>query len=123
MTTPETITALRHKPGIDLRLLKLGTIVFLETNLCLYELKVLDSDCLIEISSTDDALKQPTIGRFVASIYPIDPAVRLEEWIGQNLVMEIRFRNGNYLSGPIISASLKGSDWNYEVFTGVADVS
>jgi hypothetical protein len=124
MTALETITALRHEPGIDLRLLKPGTIVFLETNLCQYELKVLNPDnCLIEISGTDEGLKQPTIGQFTASIYPLDPLVRLEGWIGRNLVMEIRFRNGNYVSGPIISAGLKGKGWDYEVFTGVPDIA
>jgi hypothetical protein len=124
MSALETITALRHEPGIDLRLLKPGTTIFLETNLCLYELKVLNPDnCLIEISGTDEGLKQPTIGQFVASIYPVDPTVRLEGWIGRNLVMEIRFRNGNYLSGPIISASLKGCGWGYDVFSGTPDVS
>lgn len=124
MTPLETISALRREPGIDLRLLKPGTIVFLETNLCLYELKVLDSNhCLIEISSNDDALKRPTTGQFVASIYPVDSKIRLDGWIGRNLVMEIRFRNGNYLSGPIISASVKGVDWSYDVFTGTPDVS
>ena len=124
MSTLEIITALRREPGIDLRLLKTGTIIFLETNLCLYELKVLNpNNGLIEISSTDEGLKQPTIGQFIASIYPVDSTVRLEGWIGRNLVMEIRFRNNNYLSGPIISAGLKGTGWRYDVFTGVPDVS
>lgn len=123
MTPLEIISALRREPGIDLRRLKPGTTIFLETNLCLYELKVLDPDhCLIEISGTDEGLKQPIIGQFVASIYPVDSKIRLDGWIGRNLVMEIRFRNGIHLSGPIISASVKGVGWNYDVFTGAADV-
>ena len=124
MTPLETIAALRREPGIDLGSLKPGTIVLLETNLCLYELKVLNPyACLVEVSSTDEGLKHSTIGQFMASIYPADPAIRLKGWIGQNLVMEIRFSNGNYLSGPIISTSLKGEGWHYDVFTGTPDVA
>jgi len=124
MTTLETIAALRREAGIDLHQMKPGTIAFLETNLCLYELKVLNPiNCIVEISGTDEALKQIVVGQFIASIYPIDPTIRLEGWIGRNLAMEIRFRNGKYVSGPIISASLKGIGWSYDVFTGIPDVS
>jgi len=115
---------LRAKPGIDLHKLKPGTILFLETNLCLYELKILNSArCLIEISGTDEGLKQLIVGQFVASIYPVDPTVRLDAWIGQNLAMEIHFKNEDYVSGPIISARVKGKGWGYDVFIGTPDVT
>ena len=100
--------------GIDLRRLAPGTSILLETDTCLFELRVLNPTLgLVEISSTDPALHQATIGQLLSSVGPNGGR---DWWIGKGLAMRIRFRNGIYTSGPVASARVVGRGWHYDVF-------
>jgi len=96
--------------GIDIQRLAPETSVLLETDTRLYELKVVNPSLgLVEISSTDAALHQVTIGQLLSS-------GSKNWWIGKGLTMRIRFRNGIYTSGPVASARVVGKGWHYDVF-------
>jgi len=100
--------------GIDLRRLAPGTSILLETDKHLYELKIVNPClALVEISSTDPALRQATIGQLLSSI---GPKGGKDFWIGKGLAMRIRFRNGIFTSGPVASARIRGNRWYYDVF-------
>ena len=96
--------------GIDIQRLAPGTSILLETDTRLFELKVMNPSLgLVEISSTDPALHQATIGQLLSS-------GTKNWWIGKGLAMRIRFRNGIYTSGPVASATVRGKGWHYDVF-------
>ena len=100
--------------GIDLRRLAPGNSILLETDARLYELKVMNPALgLVEISSTDPALHQATVGQLLSSV---GPSGSRDWWIGKGLAMRIRFRNGIYTSGPVASARVVGKGWHYDVF-------
>jgi hypothetical protein len=106
---------LRAEPGVDVRRLKVGTCLLVETVQHLYEMKVVVSGSgLVEITSTDPLLNVPTVGQFLSSQSP--PECSVEGWIGKGLLMCIRFRNGYYTSTPVLSAEVQGADWHYAVF-------
>ena len=106
---------LREQPGIDVKRLKPGTHLFVETENCIYEMKVIRADLgLLEISSSDPPLRLPTVGQHLGGRLP--PACEVEGWIGKGLLMSFRFRNGLYTSAPVISAEVKGHNWHYAVF-------
>jgi hypothetical protein len=110
---------LRAQPGIDVRRLKAGTRLLIETAQHVYEMVVIVPHAtLLEISSTDPVLRRPTVGQFLAGHYPASTDV--EGWIGRGLSMVIRFRNGCYRSGPVLSAQVKGDTWHYTVFETAA---
>ena len=100
--------------GIDMRRLAPGNSILLETDSRLYELKVVNPTLsLVEISSTDPALHQATVGQLLSSV---GPSGGRDWWIGKGLAMRIRFRNGTYTSGPVVSARVVGKGWHYDVF-------
>jgi hypothetical protein len=106
---------LRAEPGIDVRRLKTGTRILVETGQHVYEMKVVLSGAgLVEISSTDPVLRRPTVGQLVGSLGPSGGEV--EGWIGKDLFMVLRFRNGVYRSSPVLTAEVSGDDWHYAVF-------
>jgi len=91
--------------------------IFVETDNHLFEIVVVDPvKRLIEISGTDPVLKAATIGQYLCGIYALDESVRIADWIGRTLRMSIKFRNGIFLSGPVVSAGIIGPGWRYEVF-------
>jgi hypothetical protein len=105
---------LRAEPGIDVRRLKTGTRILVETGQHVYEIKVVPSGAgLVEISSTDPVLHRPTVGQFVGSV---SRSCEVEGWIGKHLFMVLRFRNGVYRSSPVLTAEVSGDDWHYAVF-------
>ncbi len=106
---------LRMEPGIDVRRLKVGTYVFVETTQHVYEMKVvLPCAGLLEVTSSDPPLHAPTVGQFLGSRCP--SACDMDGWIGKGLLMLIRFRNGHYTSAPVVSAEVEGAAWHYAVF-------
>jgi hypothetical protein len=106
---------LRQAPGIDMNRLKVGTRLMVETESAVYEMRVLHQpEALVEISSSDPQLRQPTVGQFVNSQFP--PACEVPRWIGKGLRMYLRFRNGYYLSSPVLSVEVKSDTWHYNVF-------
>ncbi len=110
------------EPGIDLRKLKSGTIILLEAEPCLYEMKVVHPvHGIVEISSSDPCLRTTTVGQVLHSVHWSSPAAPIPLWIGKGLALEIRFRNGLYRTQPVTAASVQGkreddSRWSYEVF-------
>lgn len=108
-----------NEPGIDIRKLKPGTTVFLEAELCLYEIKVVHPvHGIIEISSNDPQLRVATVGQLLHSVTQGAP---IPGWIGKGLALDIRFRNGTYRTRPVTAAEVSGrhedsSRWSYEVF-------
>jgi hypothetical protein len=102
------------EPGIDVRRLPPGTGILLETDTRLYEFKVINPSLgLVEISSTDPALHQATVGQL---LFSTGSNGGQDWWIGKGLAMRIRFRNGVYASGPVASATVRGKGWHYDVF-------
>ena len=110
------------EPGIDIRKLKPGTIILLEAEPSLYEIKVVyPVHGIVEISSSDPKLRVATIGQVLHSLHWSSPSVPIPSWIGRGLALEIRFRNGLYRTQPVTAAGVQGkredgSRWTYEVF-------
>jgi hypothetical protein len=110
------------EPGIDIRKLKLDTIILLEAAPYLYEIKVMHpAHSVAEISSSDPQLRSATVGQVLHSLHRSSPATPIPAWIGKGLPLEIRFRNGSYRTQPVTAASVQGkredgSRWSYEVF-------
>jgi hypothetical protein len=108
--------------GIDVRKLKPETIILLEAAPYLYEMRVMHpAHGIVEISSSDPALRVATVGQVLHSTHWSSPGVPIPLWIGNGLVMEIRFRNALYRTQPVTAASVSGkhddgSRWSYEVF-------
>jgi len=110
------------EPGIDIRKLKPDTIILLEAEPCLYEIKVMyPVHSIVEISSNDPQLRIATTGQLLHSAHWSSPGTPIPSWIGRGLALEIRFRNGTYRTQPVTAASVRGtredgSRWSYEVF-------
>lgn len=108
--------------GIDVRRLRVGTVIFVETETCLYELTVTNPVYgLMKVNSTDLALREMPLGQLVESRYKSGNGPSMPYWIGKGLVMEIRFSNGKYQSPVVGSVVLKGrredgTSWSYDVF-------
>lgn len=102
-------------PGINVKQLRPGTRLMVETEDAVYEMLAVRPDLgLLEITSNDPQLHKPTVGQFVSSRIP--PGANQLDWIGQGLCMTIRFRNGSYVSKPVLSAKVQGPTWHYDVF-------
>ena len=110
------------EPGIDIRKLKPGTIILLEAEPSLYEIKVVyPVHGIVEISSSDAHLRVATVGQLLHSVNWSRPGAPIPLWIGKGLALEIRFRNGLYRTQPVTAAGVQGkredgSRWTYEVF-------
>ncbi len=116
-TPEEALTALKAQPGIDLSKLAKNTKIIVETDSHLFEIKVLDpATGHVEINGTAPQLRQPTVGQYLRSIYVLDARVGIDKWIGRTMQMFLRFRNGDFLSGPVVTASVSGPGWSYDVF-------
>jgi len=105
--------------GIDLRRLTAGTAILVVAEPYLYELTITYRiRSLVTVNSNDPALRGSPQGQVIQS--RLNDSMR-PCWIGRGLAMEIRFRNGNYVSPPVTSASVRGlrddgTAWSYEVF-------
>ena len=62
----------------------------------------------VEINGTAPQLRQPTIGQYLRGIYVLDAQVGIDKWIGRTMQMFLRFRNGDFLSGPVVWPSVQG---------------
>ncbi len=120
MDTPSTTPL--AEPGIDIRKLKPETIILLEADPYLYEIKVMyPAHSVVEISSSNLNLRTATVGQLLHSVHWSSPGAPIPSWIGKGLALEIRFRNGVYRTPPVTAAGVKGtredgSRWSYEVF-------
>jgi hypothetical protein len=108
---------LKSQPGIDIRRQKPGTQILIETDTGLYELIVVrPEESVVRVSGTDPRLHQPVVGRFHRSVYALDPKAALDGWVGKTMKMVIAFRNAPFESGVVLSASVRGTGWHYDVF-------
>lgn len=112
---PDDKAAPSDETGIDITKLRIGTTILVETeDERLFELTVKKPDSgVIEVSGTEPRLKLPTLGVLTHSF---DEKTSINFWIGKYLKMMLVFRNGNYESKLVTHASLRGEDWQYEVF-------
>jgi len=116
-TPAEALAALKKQPGIDITKQQPGTKIIVETDNLIFELKVIDpSKGLVEATSNSPVLREPTLGQYLRGVYVLDASVGIDHWIGRTMQMFIRFRNGDYLTGPAVTASLYGPGWTYDVF-------
>ncbi len=116
-TPAEALAALKKQPGIDISKQRPGTKIIVETDNLIFELKVVDpSRGLLEVTSNSPLLRRPTIGQYLRGVYVLDASVGIDHWIGRTMQMFLRFRNGYSLTGPVITASLSGPGWTYDVF-------
>lgn len=110
------------EPGIDIRKLKPETLILLEAEPYLYEMRVMyPAHGIVEINSSDPRLRVATVGQLLHSVDWSSPGVPIPSWIGKGLALEVRFRNGVYRTQPVTAASVKGNcadggRWSYEVF-------
>ena len=98
-----------------------GTTLLLEGETDLYELIMQHPEHgIAEITSTNPALRRPTVGQFMYSVRWSHPGLRLNV-IQQGWAMVLRFSNGQFQTQPIASARVRGtrsdgSHWSYDVF-------
>jgi hypothetical protein len=108
-------------PGINIKMLAKGTTLLLEGDNDLYELVVQYPEYgIVEVTSTNPALRQPTVGQFMHSAHGSHPGLKLNV-IQQGWAMILRFSNGQLQTQPIASARVRGtrpdgSHWSYDVF-------
>ena len=105
---------------IDVARLPIGATILVETDLDVMEMQLAQLDpIMVNITSTDPRLKQPTLGRLLHSI-PSGPLQQPSQVYPGQIVKGMRivfqFRNGNYESSIVRSASVSGPDWHYDVF-------
>ena len=95
------------KQHIDITKQKTDTTLFIETrDGHLFEIRVvIPEKAIIEISGTEPRLKQSVLGILAP-----------EHCIGLRLKMTIIFKNGNYVSAPVIHLTVKGPGYSYTVF-------
>ena len=116
-TPDEALAALKKQPGIDITKQRPGTKIIVETDNLIFELKVVDpAKCLVEVTSNSPLLREPTVGQYLRGVYVLDASVGIDHWIGRTMQMFLRFRNGDFLTGPAVTASASGPGWTYEVF-------
>jgi hypothetical protein len=117
----DTLTA-PVETGIDIRKLKPETVMLLEAEPYLYEIRVMyPAHGIVEINSSDPNLRVATVGQLLQSVHWSSPGAPIPFWIGKGLALEIRFRNGIYRTQPVMAAGIKGkradgSHWSYDVF-------
>ena len=100
----------KQGPGISVQRLKAGVKIMVETEKQVYEMVVVRPDLgLLQVTSTDPVLHQPTIGQFLGS-------GDIADWLSKGLCMSLRFRGGLYVSAPVLSAEVKTPTWRYVVF-------
>jgi hypothetical protein len=121
VTPEQDKAATTPSPSIFLKSLKKGTTLLLEGETDIYELTVrYPEHGIVDVSSNLPALRMGTVGQFMFSVRWSDPGTRLNS-IQQGWAMMLRFRNGEFQTQPILSASVNGkredgSRWSYDVF-------
>lgn len=120
METPTKSTAELMKefwaaPGISIPHLLAGDKVLVETTISVFELVVVAYEH-VEMSGTDYRFKRPVIGRFAQSVYDVEGTMKFPGWIGKNLRMDVEFQNATFRSTPVVSASVQGKGYRYDVF-------
>jgi hypothetical protein len=111
----EILKELRAQPGISIPHLSPGTKVLVETVHSIFEFTVVDYEH-VEVTSTDHRFHKPVVGRFIRSVYDMAGTMEFPHWIGNNLRMELEFRNAMFRSTPVVSACVIGKGYKYDVF-------
>jgi hypothetical protein len=103
--------------GIDIRHRHTGETILVETEDGVFELTVTDaSQGMVRVSGTDPRLHTLPQGCLTHSINPARPKDRQAFWIGPGLRMIFAFRNAVLESGCVMSATIRGPGWHYDVF-------
>jgi hypothetical protein len=111
------LAALQSQPGIDLRRLRPDTYLLVEAGPYIYEIAPINpADGLVAIASSHPRLRVATVCQYLNGIYALDESLRLPDRIGKDLRMQLRFRNGIFLSAPVVSARVVGKGWHFDVF-------
>jgi hypothetical protein len=116
--TDEAVSA---SPGIQVKLLTKGTVLLLEGETDLYELTVRYPEYgIVEVDSNHPAIRQSGYGQFTGSVRAGQPGFRSSA-IKKGWAIMLRFRNGEFLTQPILAARVcgvrdDGSRWSYDVF-------
>jgi hypothetical protein len=104
-------------PGIDITRQPIGTTILVETDTGLHELIVVNpQQATVQITGSDPRFHKPILGRLLQSVSALEPLVKLNHWIGRAMKMVIAFRGEPYTSGIVLSATVKGPGWHYDVF-------
>jgi len=116
-TPEEALAALKKQPGIDITKQQAGHRILVETDNSLFDIEVLNPAAkLIKVYGTTPALRGTVIGQYVKGVYVLDGKVSIDNWIGRTMRMLLHFRNGDFLSGPVITATVSGPGWKYDIF-------
>ena len=103
--------------GVDISRQAIGTMILAETDMGLHELTVVNPlQSIVQVTGTDPQFHKPVLGRFLQSISALDPRERINHWIGRAMRMVIAFRGAAYESGIVLSATVKGPNWHFDVF-------
>lgn len=116
ITTPKTRKMLEAQPWIDIRKLKIDTRILIEAAPFIYELRILDNEGMVEISSSDPRLVKPMACLYTSGIYDLDDTIMFPFRLAASLKMRLRFLNGILITEPMQTARLIGKDYYYDVF-------
>ena len=117
ITTSETKRMLEAQPWIDIRLLASDDKILIEAPPFMYELKILTPVVgILEISSSDNHIINPTLCAYVSGVFDLDDIIDFPFRLAATLKMKLQFRNGVYISQPMVSARLTGKGYFYDVF-------
>lgn len=103
---------------INLSRLKAGTRVLLETTEGVWCFRIVDPAlCLIEVEGTDHRFQhQAKLGRFLKSMEPTKDGSEANGELVECWVFSVQFADVVFISEPVLTASIEGDDWKYDVF-------
>jgi hypothetical protein len=117
MSKPTETFETPARPGIDIRRQAAGTVILVETDMGLHEITVINPcQATVQVSGSDPRFHRPVLGRFLQSVSALNPAAKINGWIGQAMRMVIAFRNAPFESGVVLAATVQGPGWHYDVF-------
>ncbi len=120
MQKPQTLEA--PQPGIDVSKRRTDETIFVETigrqGTHLYEITILDpSQGVVEVNSTWPALHHRPRGQYVHGLHVQNDHQHYPYlWIAKGMRLVFRFANGFHITGTVMSGSVSGEGWKYDVF-------
>lgn len=98
---------------IDLRLRKPGEIIYVETEVSLWEMEVQDRHGIVVVDSTDLRVRGKKRAQYAGAVTATRerPFQIIKGWC-----FLLNFADCGFVSAPVTSATIKGKDWEYEVF-------
>lgn len=105
--------------NIDLRKLKVGDTILIETEQHVWELGVIDpEELIVSVVGTDPRFRhrRPVQGYFLGSS-TTDKSGTLLGSIVKGWAFEVRFADADLVSNPVVSARVSGKGWHYDAIT------